>query len=239
MAEASTEREQGSAPEHQPLAREGEHVPPTFEAGAYHRPHCGVLATMSWSQLVYKLSNSLIHTDSWHVLCSNCREAQYWVADSRGEPRMARPDVGGGPRAHVDMPDDVRADYDEARSILYRSPRGACALLRLATQKLVNDHLQPTGGDLNDRIRLLVEHGLPPMVQQALDALRVIGNEAVHPGELDLRDDAETANGLFMLMNVIVEDRIARPKQVAEMYSKLPAGKLQGIVNRDQRTEQP
>jgi hypothetical protein len=159
-----------------------------------------------------------------------------WVSYSDGpfeSWKLVKPMVGGGPRPHVDTPDDVRADYDEARSIVNLSPRGACALLRLATQKLVNNHLQTDGGDLNDRIRLLVEDGLPPMVQQSLDALRVVGNEAVHPGELDLKDDAETATGLFMLMNVIVEDRITRPKQVAEMYAKLPAGKLRGIADRD------
>lgn len=65
-------------------------------------------------------------------------------------------------------------------------------------------------------------------VQQALDALRVIGNEAVHPGELDLRDDVDTASGLFELINVVVEDRITRPKRVAEMFAKLPAGSSRG-----------
>jgi len=130
------------------------------------------------------------------------------------------------------MPDDVRADYEEARTIVNASPRGACALLRLATQRLVNE-LQPEGGDLNDRISRMVKAGLSPMIQQSLDVLRVIGNEAVHPGELDLRDDVETASSLFMLLNLIVDDRIARPKHVTEMFAKLPAGKIQGIVSRD------
>jgi hypothetical protein len=222
----------GQQTEHTPIVREGEHVPPTFDVKAYHCPLCGVLAQMHWTRM--KLAGST-YAEAWHVRCHNCKEVQYWVSDKTGSPRMVRPDVSGGPRPHPDMPEDVRVDYEEARSILNRSPRGACALLRLATQKLVNDHLQTEGGDLNNRIRLLVENGLPPVVQQSLDALRVVGNEAVHPGELDLRDDAETATGLFMLLNVIVEDRITRPKQVAEMYAKLPAGKLQGIVDRDQR----
>jgi hypothetical protein len=214
-----------------PIAREGEHVAPAFEAKAYHCPLCGVLATMKWSRMTY----DNYFAEAWHVRCGNCKETQYWVADKSGDPRMVRPDVSGGPRPHVDMPEDVRHDYEEARAIVYRSPRGACALLRLATQKLVNDHLQTEGGDLNDRIRLLVEDGLPLVVQQSLDALRVVGNEAVHPGELDLRDDTETAAGLFSLMNLIVADRITRPKQVAEMYAKLPAGKLRGIADRDGR----
>lgn len=146
--------------------------------------------------------------------------------------QMVFPAVGGGPRPHADMPSGVRTDFEEARTIVNASPRGACALLRLATQKLVNE-LQPEGGDLNDRIGRLVATGLPPIVQQSLDVLRVIGNEAVHPGELDLRDDVDTARSLFDLLNVIVEDRITRPKQIAGLYSRLPPGKLQGIAARD------
>jgi hypothetical protein len=46
-----------------------------------------------------------------------------------------------------------------------------------------------------------------------------------------IRDDVDTANGLFVL--VIVEDRITRPRHITEMYTKLPAGKLQGILDRN------
>jgi hypothetical protein len=197
-----------------------------------------VLAAQDWRQALYGSfdgSSNRHYAPVSLARCTNCKYIQVWVAygHEEGSYRLVKPPVGGGPRPHVDIPEDVRHDYDEARSIVGLSPRGACALLRLATQRLVNNHLQTDGGDLNDRIRRMVEAGLPPMVQQALDSLRVIGNEAVHPGEMDLRDDAETANGLFMLLNVIVEDQITRPKQIAEMYSKLPAGKLKGIATRD------
>jgi hypothetical protein len=38
-------------------------------------------------------------------------------------------------------------------------------------------------------------------VQQSLDIVRVIGNDAVHPGQIDLTDDIETATKLFVLIN--------------------------------------
>jgi hypothetical protein len=72
------------------------------------------------------------------------------------------------------------------------------------------------------------------MAQQALDTVRVIGTNAVHPlMALDLRDDAELATKLFTLINGIVEDTISRPKAVAAIYSALPERQLKEIEVRD------
>jgi hypothetical protein len=94
-------------------------------------------------------------------------------------------------------------------------------------------HLGEKGKNINDDIASLVRSGLDPSVQQALDALRVIGNNAVHPLELDLRDDTETVNALFGLLNFIVEDRIARPKKLTQLYQGLPEGAREAIERRD------
>ncbi len=141
------------------------------------------------------------------------------------------------PRAHPDMPSAVRDDYDEARSIVGLSVRGACALLRLATEKLVQE-LEPGNGTLNDRIGRLVARGVALQIQQGLDTLRVIGNEAVHPGELVLDDDIDTAFGLFNVMNMMVEESITRPRHLQEMYDKMPVKKREGIDRRDSHTTQ-
>ena len=134
------------------------------------------------------------------------------------------------------MPTDVRADYEEASAIVMQSPRGACALLRLATQKLADD-LVKDDGNLNAKIRALVAQGLSTEVAQALDALRVVGNNAVHPLEMVLDDDIETATALFECLNLIVEDRIARPKRVGTLFGKLPQGAREGIEKRDGSTQ--
>ena len=159
--------------------------------------------------------------------CFSCGAISIWVED-----KLIYPKSGEALPANPDLPDDIRRDYDEASTILDLSPRGAAALLRLAIQKLCKELGQP-GKNINEDIGALVAKGLDPDVQKALDIVRVIGNEAVHPGQIDLRDDRATAAVLFSLLNLIVDKMISRPKHLNEIYSKLPKEKLEGIKNRD------
>lgn len=145
---------------------------------------------------------------------------------------MVVPSEAPVPPAHEDMPEECRPDYDEARSIVALSPRAAAALLRLAVQKLMVP-LGENGRNINDDIGALVEKGLPVQVQQALDFCRVVGNNAVHPGEININDTPEIAHNLFAMLNFIVEDRITRPKQIEELYGKLLEGARRAITERD------
>ena len=90
---------------------------------------------------------------------------------------------------------------------------------------------------INADIKELVAGGLDPRVQKALDAVRVIGNNAVHPGQIDLRDDRATAESLFGLLNLIAEKMISEPKHVDQIYASLPAGALEAIDKRDAKQE--
>lgn len=132
-----------------------------------------------------------------------------------------------------DLPNEIQSDYEEAKAILERSPRGAAALLRLCIQKLCI-HLGEKGKNLNDDIGALVRKGLPVSVQQALDIVRVIGNNAVHPGELDLGDDSETAKALFHLLNLISDAMLTQPRKIEELYETLPKTSRDAIDKRDQ-----
>ncbi|MDU8911429.1 hypothetical protein [Aestuariicoccus sp. MJ-SS9] len=75
----------------------------------------------------------------------NCDKVSVWIYD-----RLTYPQTGEAPAANPDMPDDIRRDYDEASTILDRSPRGAAALIRLAIQKLCKELGQP-GKNINRR----------------------------------------------------------------------------------------
>lgn len=161
--------------------------------------------------------------------CSHCKKYSIWIKD-----KMVYPVVSLAPLPSDDMPDDVKTDYIEAASIVEASPRASSALLRLALQKLM-PHLGEKGKKIDEDIESLVNKGLPTEIQQSLDLVRVIGNESVHPGELDLKDDRETAYFLFGLLNYIVRDRITKPKEIDDLYRKLPQKKLDGINNRSKK----
>ncbi|HEX4792404.1 MAG TPA: DUF4145 domain-containing protein [Humisphaera sp.] len=147
---------------------------------------------------------------------------------------MVFPLTSCAPHPNADLPDDIKADYEEARQILGFSPRGAAALLRLCIQKLCR-HLGEPGDNINNDIGALVRKGLPPLIQQAMDTVRVVGNNAVHPGVLHLTDDTETANKLFGLVNLVAEVMITTPKHVQATYASIvPAAQQAAITRRDQ-----
>jgi hypothetical protein len=160
-------------------------------------------------------------------ICHSCDRVSVWVHN-----RVVHPPIRIGIEPNEDLSPDILRDFNEARSIVGSSARGAAALLRLCIQKLCVEFGEP-GKDLNKDIGSLVKKGLDKRIQQALDVVRVVGNDAVHPGQIDLRDDPATATKLFGLVNMIAERMITQEKHLKSMYQGLPAEKLKGIEDRD------
>ena len=219
------------------------YYPPEYFSKAFNCPFCNAFAKQVWSRgitvKVSYLTPSGKEDNSHYVFplkfktakCEGCSEHSIWL-----DEKMIYPLTGNAPMPNPDMPDDVRKDYEEARSIVNLSPKGAAALLRLAVQRLCI-HLGEKGKNINNDIKNLVIKGLPETMQQALDSVRVIGNNAVHPGQIDFEDDPETAHKLFGFINVIIEMLITQPKKIKEFYDlKLPDGAKEGIARRDGRT---
>jgi len=193
---------------------------------------------MEWDYLRHRIFQAWTNTPLWASLCSHCNKYSYWLADPHSEDseavsgKLIIPRTTIAPLPHPDMPDSVKYDYEEAREICSASPRGSAALLRLSVQKLCKE-LGEKGKNINDDVANLVKKGLPLEIQQALDIIRVVGNNAVHPGELSSDDVSEVSSSLFDLINAIVEDRIAKPKKLKALFDKLPEGARKGIANRD------
>lgn len=216
------------------------YIPATLDSTSFHCPHCGVLSEQTWSKQIscsysyippfggqrqgasFQLSNTSISK------CSHCKESSIWKNE-----KMVYPMTGNVEMANPDLPDDIKTDYNEAKDIVNISPRGAAALLRLAVQKLCI-HLGEKGKNINDDIESLVKKGLPKTMQQALDNVRVVGNNAVHPGTIDLNDKIEIAFALFGFVNIICEVLISQPKKIQEFYEKnLSEGIRNKIAERD------
>lgn len=205
-----------------------EPIPPTFASDGFDCPRCGAFAHQVWGPMfANRGGGGLKNVEEWTAsYCTRCKRSALWDRES-----LVYPEASGAPPPHPEMPEAVRFDYEEAADIAARSPRGAAGLLRLAIQKLVNE-LEPDK-NLNDGIGKLVERGLDPTVQQALDIVRVVGNNALHPGEMDVNDSPQTAMALFGLTNEITEAMIARPRRVAALYGTLPEGAREAVVKRD------
>jgi hypothetical protein len=207
------------------------YTPPKFELKAFNCPFCGAYANQVWYKAARTPSgNSFAVIIYFHFAqCQHCSQYSIWVNSSN----LIYPFSGTAPVPNPDMPADVKEDYEEARNIMSISPRGSAALLRLAIQKLCK-HLGETGENINNDIASLVKKGLPAKLQQALDSVRVVGNNAVHPGQIDLKDDVETAHKLFVFVNVICDNQITQPKTIDEFYNNvIPENLREAIQKRD------
>ena len=190
------------------------YIKPAFQAIHFNCPHCHVNAVQRW-QSVYRQRVAEM-PELMLAFCGHCGAYSLWV---NGE--MLVPNVSTAPPPNSDLDPAIQLDFLEAGSIVNKSPRGAAALLRLCIQKLCVQLGLP-GKDLNKDIGALVADGLSTRIQKALDAVRVVGNESVHPGAMNIRDDRETAYALFELVNRIAFDRLTHPRELDELYNNLP-----------------
>ena len=209
-----------------------ERVAPELRRPSFNCPTCGAFAQMSWVQTQFGPQTTPIFRAS----CGACHRPSWWLDTNNGGHMLWPADVTA-PLAHPDLYPDLQNDFEEARSISKASPRGAAALLRLVIEKLVKE-LGAQGDTIDKMIGDLVSKGLPVQVQQALDTVRVIGNNAVHAGKMDQADVEATVNQLFGLVNIIVEQQITQPKKIAELFGTLPEGALNGIEKRDGKRSQ-
>lgn len=234
---------------------------PAIDKTAFNCPHCGTKTTQYWHDVFVEIIDGVpkvmkvdsgksgflkmvemhpslselpgyqyAHKAMRNAFVSSCMECgkfALWFGS-----RLVLPRVTNAPAPSADMPEDVKTDYEEASRILSLSPRGAAALLRLAVERLCID-LGYKSGNINTKIGKMVADGLPHEVERALDLVRVIGNNAVHPGHLDMKDDLTTATKLFEIVNYIVMDRITRPNELARLFeTKVTDGQKAEIAKR-------
>lgn len=179
------------------------------------------------SKEFYEIFESVLPNSLALSSCDSCSNFCLWV-----DKQMVYPKNISVEAPNSDMNQDIQDLYKEASLILVDSPKGATALLRLSLQKLLEQLGEK--GNMNQSIANLVQKGLSPKIQQALDIIRVVGNNAVHPGEINLDDNQEIAIKLFKIINIIAQDMITHPKEIENIYDDLlPDGAKEAIVKRD------
>lgn len=210
------------------------YIQPNQTADSYTCPHCNTLSQMEryshyFSSDVLQSINGCLDIRNRLTIhrCQCCGKKIIWNDDTYIYPDIVAEE------ADPNMPEEVKQLYNEAGLIYNKSPRAACALLRLAIDRLCNE-LGETDRDINKNIAELVKKGLPLSIQQALDVVRVVGNKAVHPGQIAFDvDDNGTAIMLMHLLNIIVTRMISEPKEIDSLYQKLPDSVKASIERRD------
>lgn len=205
---------------------------PKFKGSAYNCPLCGAYAKQHWyvtAKVIVRHSGTsldgIINNNNISE-CDHCGKHSFWKTN-----KMIYPYSGNAPLPNADLPDDIKEDYTEARNIIELSPRGAVALLRLAIQRLCM-YLGEPGKNINTDIGNLVAKGLPLKMQKALDSVRVVGNNAVHPGVIDLKDDIEIARKLFAFVNIIADVMITQPNEIDKFYDETIPENLKKAINK-------
>jgi hypothetical protein len=160
--------------------------------------------------------------------CFNCNEICLWVVDQMVWPRCA---TGPEPKRHTSP--DVQRKTEEASQTLDASPRGAAALLRLATEKLCKE-LGNSEESPRPEIAPLFQEEVDARVQKVLDAMRIIESNAISPDDVGVGDTGATAETLSGLVNLICEKMIIEPRQLQALYAKVRDGAQSALEHRAQ-----
>ena len=221
-----------------------EWVRPQYGANEFNCPHCGAYSTQFWidtDSLRFHHSTEVRNRLGIRIsfvgniafcACLRCRNITVWVAEQVTDDRPAEmydwnqvyPITSSAPPPSEDIPKEIFKEYSEARSIVGDSPRAAAAMLRLCLQKLM-PILGENDGHLRTDIQSLVDKGLPQDILQALDSLRIFGNESLHPGTIDLNEDPATALVLFKALNIIIDRMITDKKELRDLHNLTPPSK--------------
>lgn len=208
-------------------------VTPDMTLHAFNCPHCGAYAEQKRHALHYAAadgSGQASRHNSLILNCKHCSNQSIWI-----DALMVFPVALTAPSAHPAMPATIDSVFQEARAVTAASPRAAAALLRLCIEELA-DELGAPGDDLTKKVSWLVAaKGLDPGIAQVLHAVRVVGNNAVHPGQIALsgEDSGEIALALFKAVNEIVEELIARPAERQKLWELLPEAERKRATQSD------
>lgn len=105
------------------------------------------------------------------------------------------------------IPQQIRADYEEASQIISLSPKAAATLLRRSLQGMIRDFLRVKKENLYAEINA-IQGKVTPTQWKALDGLRKIGNIGAHMEQdvnLIIDIDTDEAKKLLRMIEMLLE----------------------------------
>ncbi len=174
--------------------------------------------------------------------CQACDQRTLW----RGNVNVY-PVSSAAPAPHPLMDPDVRELFDEAGRVLPLSRRAGAALVRAALERQVKllTPDAPSSKRLDDRIAIL-SHRVSKPLGELLDVVRHLGNASLHGSEDDelvylYLSDSEGADDiaelLFVAINDLVDELVARPESTKFFWNKLPENVQESIRRKRQAIE--
>lgn len=187
--------------------------PPIYVRGLVNKAvfNNDLKVTASDLVLTYPLETACI------LRCQNCMGL---VLSIKQEPVWP---IHSGLHPAQHMPESVRIPFEEAQAIATASPWAACALLRIALERLV-EHLGGKGRNLSERIDSL---GLALDERPLWDAIRKLGNDAAHEGLFPYGEDlgSDVVAAISGFVNLLVERHVAAPADAERLLSLLDSAK--------------
>ncbi|WP_231724828.1 DUF4145 domain-containing protein [Alistipes onderdonkii] len=137
-------------------------IKPQLRKTIFSCPHCHAITQHDWMDIGFYHDGSTHDIDQFGgkasdtmiAMCLACQGKTFWHKDKLLYPMEAAPEP------NPDMPACVLSLYGEAGEIYSKSPRAACALLRLAIERLCNE-LVGEEDTIDKNIAKLVKDGLP------------------------------------------------------------------------------
>ena len=148
--------------------------------------------------------------------CRDCKLLSVWI-----DQKMIYPELYGI-EPDADMPEQAKKTFCEAQSILGKSPRGACMMLRLCLEQLLTE-LGYSQDNLAKKIQAAAPKGTP--LGSILNACRLAGNEFVHAGTFEELDKTvskpeEIAEALSIFINQAVLQLVSIPNNAKSIEEK-------------------
>jgi hypothetical protein len=194
-------------------------------------PHCGntapqhLIHTQRYLEALFKSTGEREKEDaSWSTFitaCSTCGKVLLYDNPGDEAYNFTTCELVYPKNAFLSIfiPEKIRAAYAEASRVREVSPTAFAVMIRRSLEIVCNDR-GLSAGNLAKRIKILSDRGeIPPVLSQATDLLRLIGNIAAHGSEQSVHAlQVRAIDDFFM---AVIEYLYIAPRRISDFERRL------------------